>query len=133
MGLLKHVNLAVFYILIILIIQWFFSLCHMEDLGDVVKNETLYSMIIFTVIVTFSIYVFLKKINYVKIFFTTYVIFILSQIILFLLKIDCMGEYPNDFNSFVYSSVITLLRGIIILFPILGLIIFSKIVNKKSN
>jgi len=133
MGLLKHVNLAVFYILIILIVQWFFSLCCMEDLGEVFKNETLYFIIIFTVIIIFSIYVFLKKINYVEIFFTTYMIFILSQIILFLLKIDCIGEYPNDFNSFVYSSIITLFRGVIILFPILGLIIFSKIVNKKSN
>ena len=133
MGLLKHVNLAIFYILIILIIQWFFSLCHMEDLGEVVKNETLYFLIIFSAMMIFSIYIFFKKINYVEIFFTTYMIFILSQLILFLLKVDCIGEYPNDFNSFISYSVITLLRGGIILFPVLGLIVFSKIVNKISS
>jgi len=126
MGSLKYIYISIIYIFIILTITWFFSLCNMDNLEQVVKNETLLSAIYFIVIVAFGIYVYLKKIDYIKIYFLVYIIFILSQGILFLLKIDCMGEYPNDFKSFYYSFIIVLLRGLIIISPIILFKFFGK-------
>ena len=124
MGSLIYVS--VFYVSSLLAVQWFFSLCNMGNLAQVVENETLLFVIYFIGIVAFGIYVFLKKIDYIKILISTSIVFILSQGILLVLKIDCMGEYPNDFQSFYYYFIITLLRGVIILFPIVVLKLFSK-------